>query len=101
MNLSKKEYIKSKAVELLDASDARCFGQLLSQICWSSYGDCFFNGGHNRRYWAGDRFRIVTTIVFESRTFGEQWENVREMTAERLRDIFGLQEEHSKRNHWY
>ena len=106
MNLSTKEYVKSKAaakiLPSMDATDGRCFGQLiLSHICWSSY-DCtaiHFDGGLNRGEWAGDRFRIVTTNVFESKTTGEQWEDVSESKAEWLRDIVRSDDEYQNRTH--
>ena len=106
MNLSSKQYVTSKAaakiLPSMDATDARCFGQLvLSQICWSSDPDCamHFIGELNRGDWAGDRFRIVTTDVFKSKTAGEQWKEVSKGTAEWLRDILRSEDEHN--NGWY
>jgi hypothetical protein len=103
MNLSTKQYVKSKAaariLPSMDPADARCFGRLiLSQICWSTDPSIFmdFDGGLNRGDWAGDRFRIVTTNVFESKTSGEKWEDVSRETANWLRDILKSEKEYFK-----
>ena len=93
MNLSRKEYIESIEAAIILPwmywADARCFGQLvLSQIRWSSCNSYAMasRGGLGRGDWAGDRFRIVTTNVFDSMTTGEQWKDVSKSKAEWLRD---------------
>ena len=105
MNLSRKEYVESmaavKILHSMDATDARCFGQLVfSKICWTSNDSCVmtFHGGLNRGEWAGNRFRIVTTNVFESKTTGEQWEDVTQSTVEWLRDILKSEDEYQNLN---
>jgi len=83
MNLSKKEYVKSKTASSIlpkmKATDARCFGQfVLSRVCWSSEDTSIIDssqGPLNRGVWAGDRFKIVTAAVFETRTSSE-WKDV-------------------------
>jgi len=83
MNLSKKEYVKSKTASSIlpkmKATDARCFGQfVLSRVYWSSedtIGMESSQGPLNRGVWAGDRFKIVTAAVFETRTSSE-WKDV-------------------------
>jgi hypothetical protein len=84
MNLSKKEYVTSKAasniLRYINPKNASCLGELiLSKICWSSdlSTGLEFHRALHRGVWAGDRFRIVTTDVFETRTSGEEgWEDV-------------------------
>ena len=85
MNLSAMEYVTSKAasgiLRSMDPDDACCFGQLiLSRICWSSDDSTSiaFNGPLHRGVWAGHRFRIVTTDVFNTRFSGkeEEWKDV-------------------------
>ena len=83
MNLSKKEYVKSKTASSIlpkmKATDARCFGQfVLLRVCWSSDNTSVMEssqGPLNRGVWAGDRFKIVTAAVFETRTSSE-WKDV-------------------------
>ena len=95
MNLSAMEYVTSKAasriLHSMDPADARCFGQLiLSRICWSSYDSTaiHFDGPLHRGVWAGDRFRIVTTDVFNARISGkEEWKDVSVEAAKWLEAI--------------
>ena len=98
MNLSKKEYVKSKVafniLPSMQATDARCFGQLIvSRICWSTDPSCsmHFEGPIHRGVWAGDRFKIVTADVFETRTSGEEWKDVSVEATEWLKKILSAE----------
>lgn len=102
MNLSKQQYVKSMTASSIlpsmhmndgrsHATDARCLGQLiLSRICWSTDDSCAmdFEGPLHRGVWAGDRFRIVTLSVFETRTSGEEWTDVSVEAAEWLKSLW-------------
>ena len=104
MNLSAQEYVTSKAasriLRSMNPTDAGCFGQLiLSRICWST--DCstaiHFDGLLHRGVWAGDRFRIVTTEVFKTRTSGEKWKDVTVEATEWLKAIIQSDEEYQSK----
>ncbi len=94
MNQTKKEHVTSMAASSIlpsmDATDARCFGQLiLSRICWSSDGSSSmgFEGDLHRGVWAGDRFVIVTVDDFEAMPSAKGWKDVSVEAAEWLREI--------------
>ena len=94
VNQTKKEYVTSKAASKIlpsmEATDARCFGQLIVfQICWSSYhtATSLFDWDAHRGVWAGNRFVIVTTDVFEAMPSAQGWKDVTAEAAKRLREI--------------
>src|SRR5258706_14115701 len=71
VNQTKKEYVTSMAASRIlpsmEATDARCFGQLiLSRICWSSHHGWTSFANLHRGVWACDRVMIVTVDVFEA-----------------------------------
>ena len=102
LNQTAKEYVTSKAASRtlpsMEATDARCFGQLIvSRICWSSYYSTAlqFDGDVHRGVWAGHRFVIVTTDVFEAMPSTQGWEDVSAEAAKWLREILLAEDENS------
>ncbi len=92
VNQTKKEYVTSMAASSIlpsmEATDARCFGQLiLSRICWSSHHGWTSFANLHRGVWAGDRFMIVTVDVFEAMPSAKGWKDVSVETVEWLRGI--------------
>ncbi len=80
----------------MEATDARCFGQLiLSRICWSSYYTTARSliGRFHRGAWAGDRFVIVTVDGFEAMPSTKEWKDVSVEAAEWLRMILLVMDE--------
>ena len=100
VNQTKKEYVTSKAASRIlpsmEATDARCFGQLIvSRICWSSCESTAlqFTGDVHRGVWAGHRFVIVTMDVFEAMPSAQGWRDVSVEAAKWLREILLAQGE--------
>ena len=94
MNQTKKEYVTSMtASSILPSMNAKCafyFGRLLlCRICWSSDSSIAMSVKRDlhRGVWAGDRFVIVTTDVFEAMPSAKGWKDVSVEAAELLKEV--------------
>ena len=100
MNQTKEEYVTSMAASRIlpsmDATDARCFGELIySRICWSL--DCStamrLRRDLHRGVWAGDRFVIVAMDDFEAMPSAKGWKDVSAEAAEWVNAILFANDE--------